>query len=186
MTLMSIEHSTFAYRADFVVYGGAVTALGGWLILGHPAGTGLQLAALATAGLLAWSALEYALHRFVLHGLFPFKAWHREHHRRPVALICAPTLLSASLVGGLVWFPAVWSMGPWQGSALTLGVLTGYLGYAVTHHAVHHWPSTSPWLQQRKLWHARHHHLQQPCCYGVTSGLWDRVFHTGGHRSSAR
>mgnify|MGYP006200213169 CR=1 FL=1 len=25
-------------------------------------------------------------------------------------------------------------------------------------------------------------HLLQPCCYGVTSGLWDRVLRTGGHK----
>ena len=182
MTWMSIEHSRWAYRADFVLYGGAVTALCAWLVLRGPAGSGLELAALASAGLLVWSALEYALHRFVLHGLPPFKGWHLEHHRRPAALICAPTLLSASLIGGLVWLPAVWSTGQWHGSALTLGVLTGYLGYAVTHHAVHHWRSNAHWLQRRKYWHARHHHLQQPCCYGVTSGFWDQVMHTAGHK----
>lgn len=181
---LSIEHSTTTYRADFVFYGGAVLGLGGWLALRAPSGTGLELAALAAAGLLAWSALEYTLHRFVLHGLQPFKRWHLEHHRRPTALICAPTVLSASLIGALVWLPAVWLMGAWHGSALTLGVLIGYLGYALTHHALHHGLAQSPWLQRRKYWHAKHHHLLQPCCFGVTSGFWDGVLRTGGHKTS--
>lgn len=183
---LSIEHSPTAYRADFVLYGAAVLGLGGWLALRAPAGMGLAIAALAAAGLLAWSALEYALHRFVLHGLQPFRRWHLEHHRRPAALICAPTLLSASLIGALVWLPAVGLMGAWRGSALTLGVLIGYLGYALTHHAMHHGLAHSAWLQRRKYWHAKHHHLLQPCCFGVTSGFWDGVLRTGGHKESVR
>jgi len=182
---LSLEHSTAAYRADFALYGGAVLGLGGWLALNAPEGVGLEIAAGAVAGLLSWSAIEYALHRFVLHGLQPFKRWHREHHRRPAALICAPTVLSAALIGLLVWLPAMAFMGEWLGNAFTLGVLTGYLGYAITHHALHHWKLNLGWLQRRKYWHARHHHLLQPCCFGVTSGFWDRVFRTGGHTKTA-
>lgn len=186
MPLISLEHSSTAYRADFVLYGSAVLGLGAWLTLRGPAGMGMELAALTGVGVLAWSPIEYALHRFVLHGLPPFKGWHREHHQRPVALICAPTLLSASLIGSLVWLPAVLFLGEWRGSALTLGVLMGYLGYAIVHHALHHWSAQSPWLQRRKYWHAKHHHLLQPCCFGVTSGFWDRLFRTSGHKDGAR
>ena len=178
MPLFSIEHSTTAYRADFLLYGSAVPALGAWLALGAPAGMGLEMAAMVGGGVLAWSAVEYLLHRFVLHGLQPFKGWHLEHHQRPAALICAPTLLSASLIVLLVSLPALWLLGEWLGGALALGVLAGYLGYAITHHAVHHWRVQSPWLKRRKYAHARHHHLQQPCCYGVTSGVWDKVLGT--------
>jgi sterol desaturase/sphingolipid hydroxylase (fatty acid hydroxylase superfamily) len=182
----SIEHSTTAYRADFVLHGAAVLGLGAWLALRVPAGMGLEITAWVVAGILVWSPVEYALHRFVLHGLQPFKRWHTEHHRRPAALICAPTLLSASLIGLLVWLPAVTGLGQWHGSAITLGVLIGYLGYAITHHALHHSALNRGWLQDRKYWHARHHHLLQPCCFGVTSGFWDRVLRTGGHRDHAR
>jgi len=64
----------------------------------------------------------------------------------------------------------------WRASALTLGLLTGYLGYAITHHAIHHWRADNAWLKERKYWHALHHHSEQPGCYGVTSSVWDRVF----------
>lgn len=104
MPMLSIEHTTTAYRSDFVLYGCAVAGLSAWLALRAPADMGLQLSALAAAGLLGWSGIEYALHRFVLHGLPPFKGWHREHH------------------------------------------------------------------------------LMQPCCFGVTSGVWCRVFRIAGHR----
>lgn len=91
---------------------------------------------------------------------------------------CAVAGLSAWLV---LRAPAVVALGPWRGGALTLGVLIGYLGYPLTHHALHHQSAQSPWLQRRQRWHARHHHLMQPCCFGVTSGVWDRVFRTAGH-----
>lgn len=186
MPLLSIEHSSAADRTDFVFYGGAVLGLGAWLALRAPAGMGLEITAFAAAGLLAWSAIEYALHRFVLHGLQPFKRWHLEHHRHPAAMIGVPTVLSAALIGLLVWLPTVMWLGEWLGSALALGVLTGYLGYLITHHALHHATLNLGWLQDRKYWHARHHHLLQPCCFGVTSGFWDRVLRTAGHKAHAR
>jgi hypothetical protein len=186
MRWISIEHSTTAYRADFVFYGGTVLGLGAWLAAQGPAGMGLEITACAAAGILAWSAIEYLLHRFVLQGMQPFKGWHLEHHRSPVALIRAPTLVSAPLIGSLVWLPAVFFLGRWLGSALTLGLLIGYLGYAVTHHAVHHWNLNLGWLQRRKYWHAKHHHLLQPCCFGVTNGFWDRVLRTREHKVHRR
>jgi len=64
----------------------------------------------------------------------------------------------------------------WEACALTLGLLIGYLAYAVTHHAIHHWPAHNNWLKTRKRSHALHHHLRQLGSYGVTSGFWDAVF----------
>ncbi|QCB45428.1 sterol desaturase family protein [Hydrogenophaga sp. PAMC20947] len=186
MALFSIEHSTLAYRADFVFYGAAVLGLAAWLALRGPTGMAAELAALVGLGFLAWSPIEYALHRFVLHGLPPFKGWHLEHHQRPTALICAPTLLSATLIGLVVWLPALCLLGEWRGYALTLGVLIGYLGYAMVHHALHHTNLKIGWVQRRKHWHAKHHHLLQPCCFGVTSGFWDHVLRTAGPKDHAR
>ena len=57
--------------------------------------------------------------------------------------------------------------------ALTLGVLCGYVAYAITHHAIHHWRVDSAWLRRRQRWHFIHHSSPRPCCYGVTSGIWD-------------
>lgn len=186
MGLFTLEHSRAAYLADFALYGGAVVILAGLLGWQGPPQQQAQLALVALAGLVSWSGIEYVLHRFVLHGIEPFRRWHAEHHRRPTALICAPTVLSGTLIGTLVCLPA-WALGgPWFACALTLGVLAGYLGYAVTHHAMHHWRATGTWLQRRKRWHARHHHDAEPGCYGVTSGFWDRCCGTGDDRPPAR
>ncbi len=177
MGLFSLEHSRAAYRADFVMYGAAVVVLATYL--GVDSGPGRRWAMLAcvAAGLAGWTLIEYALHRFVLHGLDPFRRWHAEHHARPTALICTPTPYSAALLFVLVYLPARLLSGPWFGGALMLGVLAGYLTYTVTHHATHHWRTDSRWLLQRKRWHALHHRPgAHPGYYGVTSHFWDHVF----------
>jgi sterol desaturase/sphingolipid hydroxylase (fatty acid hydroxylase superfamily) len=176
MNLFTLEHSKAAYGADFVLYGVAVLLLGAFLIDAVPHEQRLAVAALALAGLVSWTGIEYVLHRFVLHGLQPFRRWHAEHHDRPTALICAPTILSATLIVSLVFVPSLLVGDLWRACALTLGVLTGYLAYATTHHATHHWRAERPWLKQRKTWHALHHHTATPRCFGVTTSFWDHVF----------
>ena len=91
MDIFSLEHSKAAYRADFALYAVAVVALASFLLMDGPRDHWLDLTAITLAGLTAWTAVEYALHRFVLHGVQPFQRWHAEHHDRPRALICAPT-----------------------------------------------------------------------------------------------
>ncbi|MDR3412586.1 MAG: sterol desaturase family protein [Formivibrio sp.] len=177
MGLFSLEHSKTAYFADFVLYGLAVFLLACFLMINGPRGQWLDILFFVLLGLSSWTIIEYILHRYVLHGLQPFSRWHAQHHQRPNALICTPTLLSASLIVSLVFFPALLSGNRWFASALTLGVLIGYLAYSVTHHAIHHWRAKSNWLKQRKLWHALHHHnIDRPGCYGVTCAFWDHVF----------
>ena len=180
MALLALEHSRVAYAADFALYGITVAALSSLLAWRAPADSWPALSLLALVGLLSWTLIEYLLHRFVLHGLQPFKRWHAEHHARPTALICAPTLLSATLFLLLVFLPALGLSNLWAACALMLGVISGYLAYAITHHAVHQWRGNSQWLKQRKLWHALHHaRAAQPGRYGVSSNFWDRVWGTG-------
>lgn len=180
MQLFSLEHGKWAYRADFALYACAIVALAAGLIVGHAGGRGLEVAAIALAGLAAWTLIEYALHRFVLHGVRPFSAWHAEHHKRPTALIYTPTVINATLIAGLVFLPALVFGGWLPACALTLGVVSGDLVYAITHHATHHWHTDNAWVRRRQRWHALHHSPAiRPGCYGVTSGFWDRVFGSG-------
>ena len=177
MGLFTLEHGKTAYRADIGMYGAAVIALAVLVRLVGPVEQQLEMAGFVLLGLGSWTGVEYALHRFVLHGLRPFSGWHAQHHARPTALICTPTLLSALLITAFVFIPAWLLTGLWRACALTLGVLIGYLAYTVTHHATHHWRADGAWLRQRKRWHAlHHHHVDRPVCYGVTSSFWDRVF----------
>jgi hypothetical protein len=56
-------------------------------------------------------------------------------------LIYAPTILSVSAATGLA-FLSGWMLGDrFRACALTLGLLIGYVGYSITHHAVHYWRS---------------------------------------------
>ena len=174
MSLFSIEYSRLAYRADFAVYALAVLTCTVWLALEVPAGRGLAVWSTVVAGLAAWTFVEYALHRFVLHGLPPFQAWHARHHTRPAARMGTPTLLSLALFGLLVFTPALLVADLWLASGFTLGLLAGYLGYSIMHHVLHHGTFDSVWLRRRRRVHARHHRPGAvPGYYGVTSSIWD-------------
>ena len=183
MGLFSLEHSRAAYHADFLLYGTAVTVLTTFLVIASPRGRLPGIVGFAFLGLGGWTLIEYGLHRFVLHGLQPFRRWHAAHHQRPTALICTPTILSATVIAALVFLPALVFGNLWGACALTLGLLTGYFAYGVTHH----WRADNLWLKQCKTWHALHHHnVEQPGCFGVTTGFWDRVFGTArqSHRKA--
>lgn len=153
--VFALEHSPLAYAVDFVFYGVLTASLAMTLVVfgfgKHP----VQLAAIVGTGAIAWTLFEYAIHRFVLHGLRPFCDWHAEHHQRPMALICAPTLVSAALIVAVVLLPALLWAGPLRAVALTLGVLAGYLAYST-----------------------RASRGTPLAALGVTSGFWDRVFAT--------
>jgi sterol desaturase/sphingolipid hydroxylase (fatty acid hydroxylase superfamily) len=177
MNIFALEHSKVAHRADFALYGVASVALAVFLAIAGPQEQRLEILTLAVIGLASWTVTEYALHRFVLHGVHPFSTWHEEHHRRPTALISTPTLLSAALIMFLVFLPVLILGGLWHACAFTLGVMTGYFVYSITHHAIHHWHVDNDWLRRRKRWHAWHHRPGKRLGhYGVTSSFWDHVF----------
>ena len=134
-----------------------------------------ELAVAGVTGLVMWSLIEYAMHRFVYHGVEPFQRLHAEHHRRPLALIATATLVSVSLIVVLVWLPAILLVGFWLGSGTTLGVTIGYFVYGVLHHGVHHWRAKGSWMRQCKRQHAIHHH-NPGVNFGVTMLWWDRAF----------
>jgi cyclopropane-fatty-acyl-phospholipid synthase len=187
MGLLTTEHGRTGYLADFVFYAAASTTLGLWLAVAAPHGRRTEFLVVAGAGLAAWTLVEYLLHRFVLHGVHPFRAWHAEHHRRPRALIGTPTIVSATLITALVFVPSLWLSDAWRACALTFGLLTGYLVYAIVHHATHHWHADRGWLRQAKRHHARHHSpMAAPARFGVTSSFWDVVFRTTGQSAGMR
>lgn len=187
MGLFSLEHGRAAYKADFVVYGMAIVALALSLLIAERRGHWPLLLACTAGGLLSWSGIEYLLHRFVLHGLPPFSRWHAEHHARPTALIGMPTLASAALIALLVFLP-MWALASLRvAGAFTLGVMTGYLAFGLTHHATHHGPHRNAWLARRQRWHALHHRSANPeGHFGVTSEVWDHVLGSATGTSTRR
>lgn len=190
--LFNLEHSKVAYRLDLALFGGASVGLGALLVLMGPRARLVQSIGCAGLGLASWTFIEYGLHRFLLHGVKPFSTWHAAHHRRPAARIYSPTLSGVILIAALIYLPAWIIGGPWAACALTFGVVTGDFGYAITHHAVHHWDADGGWLWRRRRWHGLHHAwspagVGRPGYYGVTSPFWDHVFRTaGGQWTSCR
>jgi sterol desaturase/sphingolipid hydroxylase (fatty acid hydroxylase superfamily) len=183
----SLEQSPAAQRCDAVVYATLVAVLAGFALLRDARPAGWALAGWVLAGALAWSLVEYGLHRFVLHGVQPFRAWHAAHHRRPGALIGLPTAASALLFGAFAFAPVWWAAGFEPACDFMLGLLGGYLVYGLVHQGLHRAAAGGGWLRRQRRWHARHHGSGgSQVAFGVTSALWDHVFGSALRQRSQR
>lgn len=177
MKFFSLEHSPIAYGADFVAYPAVILSGLVAILVYTPVARWPALAVLVGLGLMAWTLIEYGLHRLVLHGLQPFKRWHEEHHNRPSALIGTSTPASMTLFGILIFTPIAISTDIWYATAATMGVTLGYLFYVTVHHALHHWRAKNgTWFFELKRAHALHHRPGFVGYYGVTTLFWDKIF----------
>jgi hypothetical protein len=176
--------SKWSYLADFVVYPVWIVAGVAWQLSHLPAHSVGPWCTAVGLGWLAWTVIEYLLHRWVLHHVPPFNRLHLQHHAHPGAWIGTPTWLSAAL------FVALWAVLDREASALAAGglatgLMIGYLAYTWVHHAVHHHIAhPGSWLFAAKLRHARHHRAGARSDYGVTSGVWDAVLRTASTLAS--
>ncbi|HWF48690.1 MAG TPA: sterol desaturase family protein [Bryobacteraceae bacterium] len=120
--------------------------------------------ALFTAGFVAWTLSEYAVHRFVLHDLMPTE--HRLHHAHPGEYILT--------IFWQIWvcFALVYLIAR---AAFLAGALIAYAWYLFVHHCAHHSPSKVP---TSLLKHHNNHHKFAARNYGVSTTFWDRVFGT--------
>lgn len=144
-------------------------------------------AALAVGGWLAWTFVEYWLHRTLFHWV-PETNWgetmhfflHGVHHEWPhdkYRLVMPPAVslllfffflfLWTTLLGGYGW-------------AFHAGFVLGYTFYDVIHYHVHHRRAGFSWLQRLKKHHVSHHFVDDysELRYGVSTRLWDKVFRT--------
>ncbi len=131
-------------------------------------------------GSLSFGLLEYAVHRWVLHGPPSIaQRSHAHHHAAPTALIAAPLfmVIIASLV---IWtlLRLVCPAGP--AALLVFGLYTGYNYFSLFHHWEHHHRSTvacgAYWRRLDQLHHV--HHQQQSVNFGISTTIWDRLFGT--------
>jgi sterol desaturase/sphingolipid hydroxylase (fatty acid hydroxylase superfamily) len=137
-------------------------------------------------GIIAWTFVEYVLHRFVFHWMPPGK-WgarihfiiHGVHHDYPndrLRLVMPPVV---SLPVGGLFFGFYWLLlGAPAIYPFFAGFLLGYLCYDMTHYAVHHLNWKHPLWQRIKQHHMLHHFQQPDKGFGVSSPLWDFVFKT--------
>jgi hypothetical protein len=94
---------------------------------------GARFAAWASAGVLAWTLAEYALHRLDMHGRRSRGATSREH-RRHHATVDVPALTADTWAGAAIVAAA---MGWWAHVGMGVGWMAAYVGYELLHKALH-------------------------------------------------
>jgi hypothetical protein len=173
-------------------------------------------ALLFVGGVLTWTLMEYALHRYAFHAADHIMAethdivarlgrdepvipalptWrhvsyfiaHGVHHEYPSDSSRLVAPPGASVpLAVVVWLLCRLLAGPLYAPALFAGIVTGYLVYDTTHYAVHHFGMPTAWGRYLKKRHARHHFVDADSDYGVSSPLWDLVFGTFTRSTSQR
>jgi sterol desaturase/sphingolipid hydroxylase (fatty acid hydroxylase superfamily) len=155
-------------------------------------GPAVLAVAAVSVGFLAWGFIEYAIHRWVLHGSPAIaRRDHARHHADGTALISTPFLVimaAACAIWGL--FALVIPAG--LAALLVFGIYSGYNYFAVLHHLQHHRQEDlarfAHW--QRSEQHHRIHHHRHVVNYGITTTIWDRLLGTfepsGATSSGAR
>jgi sterol desaturase/sphingolipid hydroxylase (fatty acid hydroxylase superfamily) len=136
-------------------------------------------------GWVAWTAAEYALHRFVFH-LEPKSRWlqqfifliHGNHHAAPNDPLrnLMPPIISLPL-GGLIWAFCAYVMGS-QGNWLFLGFVTGYAFYDLVHYCCHQYPMKKGLARKLKVHHMHHHFHREGGNFAITGVIWDRLLST--------
>ena len=176
-----------------VVYSVQSLILLGLAIRGDHALVALGFIAL---GLVAWIPIEYAVHRHILHGVFPkrggplvrglhylFDATHADHHARPWDGMYinghVDTLFAAVLLVPLSFLAPYYTLPQFVATLLLC-----YAAEEWVHHATHfgnfRW-AYFQYLRRRHLYHHSRHGVG--LAFGVTSGIWDVV---SGTRIPAR
>lgn len=117
-------------------------------------------------GVVLYSLMEYAIHRWLLHG--PLKAHHRVHHQYPTKLITVPWW-----VAGLILL-TVWGL---TCGSIAVGVLVGWLLSGSLHWRLHVGNLTATWALSLRRHHEAHH-KKAATNFGVTNRFWDKVFGT--------
>jgi 4-hydroxysphinganine ceramide fatty acyl 2-hydroxylase len=138
-----------------------------------------------TAGLLAFTFIEYLFHRYFFHMKTgtPQRAniqlnVHGNHHIDPnemTAIMMKPRIAIVILPVISLLFYALFS---WYTLALLPGFLFGYSCYLFIHFAIHNFRPPKSII--RYLWkhHNLHHFFDDSKNYGVSSPLWDIIFNT--------
>jgi sterol desaturase/sphingolipid hydroxylase (fatty acid hydroxylase superfamily) len=137
-------------------------------------------------GLMAFTFVEYAIHRWLFHAPDSVMgAMHQAHHDHPGGHTALPCISSA-VVASTCWLALAPLTGVAVASFFLSGLLSGYAWYSLLHHFEHSVRINAipfRWLQKRWAEHSVHHRLDHTN-FGVTTSFWDHVFATH-YRSGA-
>src|SRR6202521_3711590 len=128
-----------------------------------------------TAGLCAWTLVEYSIHGGMSHVFRTFAApLHNVHHRDPRAVFT----LGAWLPAAALWLIGAMVLGFGLTTIFYTGRLAGFIAYEIIHYRFHFAaPMTAIEARLRER-HLAHHHGAPDACFGVTTRLWDIAFGT--------
>jgi len=134
-------------------------------------------------GIPVWSLVEYLFHRYVLHGRFLHERLdplHWEHHERPFDGWHISGELKDILPLFAVAAPFSFLFPVYTLPALLAGVVQSYVGEEWIHYFLHFGESRNRYFRRLKRYHLYHHSPRGiEKGFGITSGIWDLVFHTG-------
>lgn len=142
-------------------------------------------------GTLAWTLLEYSLHRGVFHWVPDPRSprqitlhflMHGLHHKTPMdgdRLVFPP---AAALLIVAVFYTLYAQLLPFNVfCCFCSGKLFGYVCYDLVHYYLHHGrPAPSSGMHFRKVYHHNHHFKDYDLGFGISTSLWDHVFDTVG------
>jgi sterol desaturase/sphingolipid hydroxylase (fatty acid hydroxylase superfamily) len=145
-------------------------------------------------GFLAWTLLEYLLHRFVFH-LAPDQTFesklrqfmvHGYHHEFPNdrMRLVAPLLLSIP-IATVILVVYVLLLGRYRFLMWFAGTAAGYVAYDWVHYYTHHFRPTTRLGKFLRRYHMEHHYKDSESHFGISSPLWDWVFGTAKGRGTA-
>jgi 4-hydroxysphinganine ceramide fatty acyl 2-hydroxylase len=179
MEMMTKTHPVVIYTIYFpiilfMLYSGAV----------HRHIPVINEAVLFICGVFFWTFFEYLMHRYLFHMMverpkgkrfiYMMHGVHHEYPRDKERLFMPPV---PSLIVACVLFFIMYIIVGWSALAFFPGFLLGYILYGSMHFAIH---AFAPPKGLKALWRNHHvHHYRAPDKgYGVSSVLWDIVFHT--------
>lgn len=134
-------------------------------------------------GFLAWTAIEYVMHRFIFHyhptselGKKMHFIFHGVHHDYPcdrLRLVLPPSV-SIPLATGFffLWRAFIPAPGLY---AFFATFIIGYLVYDMFHYAIHHVEIKGKLWNTLKTHHLKHHYVDPDKGFGVSSPLWDII-----------
>lgn len=151
-----------------------------------------SIALFTAAGLVAWTLVEYLVHRYILHGRFPdgpgiqhflhkqFDHLHLAHHARPWDGNHVNGTLKDTLAPASVFMVVALLAGPlhtWP--VFVASLLVGYVAEEWIHHSVHYYRFDNRYFQYIKKHHLFHHSARgAESGFGLTSGAWDAIVGT--------
>lgn len=174
--IVRMSATRFNYWLEFAFTGGLAIAL---LSTGVGLHRGSWFAAFATvlAGLVSFSFIEYLFHRWIFHGPDSmYRRGHDAHHLDPRGYDALPFFLPSVILIALTF---VFAMLIPDSHAFLLGgaIAFGYVGYGLSHFAIHATRFRQPWLRRWAASHHIHHH-HADANFGVTTPLWDHLLGT--------